>query len=54
VDAGRKLTVNTDAVEFNQIPETCKSQQIWKPSATQKNPANLNRFEKTVRESSIK
>jgi hypothetical protein len=30
MDAGGKLT-DTDAVEFNQIPEICKSQQIWKP-----------------------
>jgi hypothetical protein len=32
----RELIVNTDAVEFNQIQEIFKSQQIWKPSATSK------------------
>jgi hypothetical protein len=36
MDASKKLTINTDAVEFSQIPETCKSQQIWKSSDTQK------------------
>jgi hypothetical protein len=53
VDAGRKLTVNIDSVEFNQIPKTCKSQQIWKPSAIQKRILQISTDLKVVRELGI-
>jgi hypothetical protein len=47
----REPTVNAEAEKFNQIPKTCKSQQIWKPSAIQKTILQISTDLKTVRKS---
>jgi hypothetical protein len=50
----RELTVDADAVEFTQIQEICKSQQICKPSTTQKKILQISTDLETVRKSNIR
>jgi hypothetical protein len=54
VDVGRKLTINTDAVKFNQIQKPANLNRFGNPSATQKRILQISTDLEMVRESNIK